>query len=406
VLAAAGVAGWLKLGPGAGAGSASPLSLTWTAVRAPLPAGAAAGKERFGLLTGVACPAVGHCIAIGLYNSGQADTPLIETPSHGRWAASPVTGVADVLSRGFACPTQGSCVVALAAGPAVATLSDGTWTTTDLPLPAGADSGDSAELYGVSCAAQDACVATGDDVAAKGYSRPFIETLSGGTWTAMWAPLPANAAPASPTATTGAALDDVACPAAGSCVAVGNYTKSGGKAATALIDTLSGGTWTAAAAQLPTDAVAGRFATLLGISCPAASDCVATGAYAQRSGPRFLAETLSAGKWTATAPPLPAGASGPQLTLALSSVACPAAGRCVAVGTYDARSAAVNGAIETLSGGAWTAAAAPAPPGGEFDFFTQIACPAVNYCIGVGRYHSRQSGDNLPLIEIATGEHR
>jgi hypothetical protein len=405
VLAAAGVAGWLRLGPGAGAGSASPLSLTWTAAQAPLPAGAAGGKERFGFLSGVACPAVGNCVAIGLYNSGKTDSPLIESPSHGRWAASPVTGVTYPLSRGFACPAPGSCVAALAEGPAVATLSDGTWTTTDLPLPTGADSGDSTELYGISCAVQGACIATGDDIAPKGYSRPFIETLSGGSWTAVWAPLPAGVAPASPTATTGASLDGVACPAAGSCVAVGNYTKSGGKAAAALIDTLSGGTWTAAAAPLPTDAVAGRFATLLGISCPAASNCVATGSYTQRSGPRFLAETLSADKWIAEPPPLPAGASGPQLTLELSSVACPAVGRCVAVGTYDAGSTAVNGAIETLSGRTWTAAAAPVPPGGEFDFFSQIACPAVNDCIGVGRYHSRQSGGNLPLIETAT-EHR
>jgi hypothetical protein len=358
----------------------------------------------------VACPAVGNCVAVGFYDSGDSDSALIETLSRGAWiASSQMAGVAGTLLQGVACPAQDSCVAAGwhltaagSAGPVAATLADGTWTATALPLPQGADSSDDADLLAIDCPVQGTCVATGLDSDKNGHSRPFIETLSGGSWTAVWAPLPAGAAPLS-AATADAALSGVACPAAGSCVAVGYYTKRDGNATAGLTDTLSGGTWTAATAPLP---AGGQFASLSGISCPAPGTCVATGRYTQRSGARFLAETLSGGTWTAAAPPLPAGAPGsPRNSALLESVACQATGRCVAVGYYGA-SGAIDSAIDTLSGNTWTAAAAPLPPGGEFAFLTHVVCPAVDYCIGVGRYHSAQSGGEPVLIETATGKHR
>src|SRR5580704_8744659 len=220
VLAAAAVAGWLAVSSGS---AASP----WTADQAPLPAGAAVGKDQLARLQGVACPAVGNCVAVGWFYVASSPVPLIETLSGGTWVASGhVAGAPIDQFTGVACPAQGSCVAAgwyLTAGilgPAVATLSGGTWTATDLPLPQGADRGDYAELYGIACPAHGVCVATGRDEAQNGHSRAFIETLSGGSWTAVWAPLPAGAAASSATATAGAYLNSVTCSAAGSCVAV------------------------------------------------------------------------------------------------------------------------------------------------------------------------------------------
>jgi hypothetical protein len=412
VLAAAAVAGWLTYGPRAGSGGTS--ALAWTAVTAPLPADAAGGKEKFGWLRGVACPAVGSCVAVGFYNSGRSDSPLIDTLSHGAWVASShVAGVTNSLFLGVACPPQGPCVAVgshatdTGVGPAAATLSDGTWTISALPLPPGAGPSDAADLNAIDCPAPGTCVAIGDDNE-SGHARPFIETLSGGNWTAAWAPLPAGAAPAS---ATGAGLSGVACPGTGSCVAVGGYTERGGNTATALIDTLAGGQWTAAAAPLPADAVAGQFASLSGVSCPAPGSCVAVGSYTQRSGPRFLAETLSGGTWNAAAPPLPADASGSQKSLTLlDSVACQTLGRCVAVGSYGVGSATVDGAIDTWSGGTWTAATAPLPGGAattdQLVLVSQVVCPASGACIGVGKYRAdaAQDGSVPPLVETATGQ--
>jgi hypothetical protein len=53
---------------------------TWTAVKAPLPGGAAQGTKQIGYLTLVACPAPGSCLTVGSYTAGGGGTQgLIET---------------------------------------------------------------------------------------------------------------------------------------------------------------------------------------------------------------------------------------------------------------------------------------------------------------------------------------
>jgi len=408
VIAAAGVAGLLTYGPRDGAGGTTPPPLAWTAAQAPLPAGAAVGKNQAASLQGLACRAVGSCIAVGSYSvTSGTGSPLIETLVRGRWVASGhVAGALIDYLKGVACLAQDSCVAvgSESGGPAAATLSGGTWTATDPPLPQGATNvaTGTGQLGAIACPAQGVCVATGSVAFKNGQIRTFIETLSGGTWTAAWAPLPGGAAPLST-----ADLSSVACSAAGSCVAVGYYTERGGGDG-ALIETLSGGAWTAAAAPLPADA--GQLAGLAGISCPAPGNCVAAGHYLKRGGQiAYLAETLSGGTWTAAALPLPADARGSQaIYTGLSSVACQAVGRCVALGSYQVGSEGFAGAIETLSGGAWTAAAAPLPPGASTTAMNtaiwQVSCPSPDSCIGVGNYHTVQDNTSA-LIETATGKH-
>jgi len=60
-----------------------------------------------------------------------------------------------------------------------------------------------------------------------GNSAPLIETLSGGTWTAAKAPLPAGAVSGSGQANA-AYLEMAACPAAGHCLIVGSYPATDG----------------------------------------------------------------------------------------------------------------------------------------------------------------------------------
>jgi hypothetical protein len=92
---------------------------------------------------------------------------------------------------------------------------------------------------------------------------------------------------------------------------------------------------TAGLSPAPTAPV-GDGVLLSSVSCPAAGSCVAVGHYTSvTTGNVPLAETLSGGSWTATAAPIaglspPAGNSGARLT----KVSCPAAGTCVAIGTY------------------------------------------------------------------------
>ncbi|HXL87368.1 MAG TPA: serine/threonine-protein kinase [Streptosporangiaceae bacterium] len=416
------VAGWLAYSPRTGSAGAAPVPLVWTAAKAPS-VGSASSALRFAWLDGVACPAAGRCVAVGQYElSSNSLKPLIETLSSGSWNTSgPVSGAGTGQLDGVTCPAVNACTAvgwhitaSKSQGPLAATFSDGSWTAADLPLPPDGRSED-AHLEDVGCPTQGVCVATGFYTDRNSNLQPLIETLSAGSWTAVRAPLPAGAVP-SPLVSTVSAFDvlrSVACPDAGSCVAVGQYRERDGTAA-ALIETLSDGRWAPVTAPLPADAAAdSQLADLSGISCPAAGNCVATGSYTVGGGQlRYLAETLSGGTWTASAPPLPAGASAAQKpssgseSTILDSVACQAVGSCVAAGPYLTPSGGEGSAIDTLSGTTWSAATPPFPPGDvgtdQYVDFTQVACPAPDYCIGVGSYQAAQGP--LALIETATSK--
>jgi hypothetical protein len=431
VLAGLAVAGWQEHWPPAVFGRSAPQALTWSAAEAPLPADAAQTSSQDAALDDVACPTAQSCVAVGIYatsdsGGGNGSTHgLIETFSHGTWtaAAAPVDVAAAsqatlVDLSGVACPAQGACVAVgsyyTSQGieiPLTDTLSGGTWTSAKLALPGDADQGKPAFLSEISCPAQGTCVATGWYTDQNGDIQGLIDTLSGGTWTAQRAPLPAGTTPAKPSSSnlpTGLFL--VKCPAVGSCVATGDYTDQNG-GDQGLIDTLSGGTWTAQRAPLPGDAAAANpVAVVWALACPAPGTCLAGGHYNSRNGQsRGLIETLSGGTWTPAAAPLPAGAAANQewstsQVTGLTAAACAAPGTCVAAGSYTARTSGIQGVLDTLSGGTWTAAAARLPADAaaakQYAFFDSATCPAAGDCIAVGGYKI-QDGGTRALIETA-----
>ena len=288
-------------------------------------------------LYGVSCPVPGACVAVGQYDDQNSNPHgLIETLSGGTWTpAEPPTPPASPSSEtglyGVACPAPGTCVAVggyddqQGIGQAMTeTLAGGTWTPAEAPLPGSPPGpGDSAALLSVSCPAPGTCVAVGYYGKEADFT-PLIETLSGGTWTPAPALLPAGQAP------LGAELNGISCPAPGSCVAVGAYNGQD-HAEHPLVDTLSGGTWTAATAPLPAGITA---ATLHAVACATPGSCAVAGETGQLSGDMHaLLETLSGGTWTAVNAPLPAGASADHESR-LSAVACPATGTCIATGFY------------------------------------------------------------------------
>jgi hypothetical protein len=418
---AVGVTGWLAHWPPIGPGNATQPSLAWAAAQAPLPRDAAVGSGQSAGLNHVACPAVGSCVAVGYYeassNGGELMKPLIETFSGGKWTASSgVAGVPVSELKGIACPRQGSCVAVgyystgSSASPVVATLSSGTWTATSLPQPRGADRSSLHEdIWDVECTAPGACIATGSFDDQKGNSNALIETLAGGTWTALRAPLPANAAPS-----PHAILYRTVCPAVTWCTAIGFYWANNGNGGL-LIETLAGGTWTPQAAPLPADVRAGVLGNSLhDIACQAPRNCLVVGGYTTRGGQQEnLAETLSGGTWTVATPPTPANAAvslkALSLFFGLETVACRAPNSCVALGDYSVRDEVIDSLIDTLSGGTWTTAKAPLPSGAaspnlDLNFqFSSAACPAPDSCIAVG-YYTTKNNVEQGLIETAAGK--
>jgi hypothetical protein len=241
------------------------------------------------------------------------------------------------------------------------TLAGGSWSEEGAPLPADASPSDHhVSLYSVSCAATScAAVGTYNDGAANGQG--VVETLSGGSWSAAEAPVPSDAA-ADPSMT----LISASCPAAGACTLVGGYSDNLG-GTHAIVDQLSGGALSATEPRLPADAVGSGTSphpgsVLYSVSCPTVAYCVAAGGYVATttvSGASPLIETLSSGTWTPTTGP---GSFTPAAATFLQSVSCSWPGACVIVGSSATSGpSAVAGVVETLSGGTWTESSAIVP---------------------------------------------
>ena len=103
------------------------------------------------------------------------------------------------------------------------------------------------------------------------------------------------------------------------------------------------------------------------VACPAVGSCTALGVYIGFDAvERGVFETLSKGTWTAADAPLPANGTGSSIAFAqnngASALACPAIGSCVAAAGYTDASGHLQGVLETLSGGTWTATEAPVRP--------------------------------------------
>jgi hypothetical protein len=350
----------------------------WTSATAPFPFGSGTSPSIF--IEASDCPMPTFCVMVGHYATAVAEgVPMAETYSGGEWipATLPVpsgaaTGTLENAGlTAVSCFGPDSCV---AVGTYMDTrghfhgliesLSGPGWTATAAPEPAGSGAGaaQSSSLFSVSCPASGYCSAIGRYEDGTFDYLAMVADLSGGAWSAEAAPAPANAG-AGPTRKTW--LTSVACQGALSCTAVGGYVASTG-GTYGLIDTTAGGSWAPVQAPAPGNAehAPGLSTwTLTSVSCPAATSCVAVGSYADTLGGKSsVAETSSGGSWSAVAVPTPSNfGSGPGTTSSLDSVSCPVAGSCAAGGTYTSVTTSQEGLLETLTGGHWSGVEAPLP---------------------------------------------
>jgi hypothetical protein len=351
------VAGMMATGPA----SAAPATPGWAPLQSPAPSGPdAQGSDPQTYLGNETCTSAVSCVAVGDYG---------DSSGHER-------GLLD-------------------------TFSGGSWTATEAPLPANAAAVPYATIYSVSCPSDGSCVAVGGYKDGSGDSWGVIETLAGGHWFATEAPQPPDAATGT---NEDSWLKGVSCPTVGNCVAVGNYKDTSG-AAVGLIDTFSGGQWTAVAAPQPAAASTHGTALLELVSCPSSNNCVAEGAYINPSD-YLQGDVLqeSNGAWTAEDAPLPSNA-GTQGSL-LESLSC-AAGSCVVGGTYSDTGGQGRGLIDRLSGGVWTPTETPEPAnagtGSNQDaLLSSMSCTPDGGCTGAGKY-ADTSGESRGLIETLTG---
>jgi hypothetical protein len=311
----------------------------WVPSEGALPANAGADPEAS--LKAVACPAPGSCEALGSYIDDEGNQQgLIDTLANGAWTPSqallPVNAATDPDAQlnAVACSSPTACVgvgsydangTDVEQPPLIESLSGGSWSPLEGPLPVGSGSG---VLNGLSCPTAGFCVAVGVYTVmtdASGLvnqnSLPLVSTFASGRWTSGEGAIPSDADTSSLDAETVEFLGD-SCDPTGLCQAVGAFADgTGGQEA--LAETLSGGTWIVDAPTLPADADSdGAFAVLRSVSCQTGQPCLAVGSYLEGSGlERALVEKISAGDGTPGTVSLPSDASD-DLAASLNGMSC------------------------------------------------------------------------------------
>lgn len=430
-------------------------------------------------LSSVSCPAPEACTAVGFYASATQSFGLLVTESMGTWAAGtaaalPPGGESGGGLKSVSCPAIGDCSAVgnytganQQAESVVMSQVAGSWTASvEVKLPAPAQLSNS-DLFSVSCPTPGNCAAVGFYDDHFGNEQGLLVSESGGTWgSGAQAPLPANANAVSfgPMGTSVAVVQDVSCPAAGSCYAVGFYSDIYGNNQGLLLSE-SSGRWAAAVEASPPQSVGTRKGgvSVTSLSCAGAGRCEVGGSYyglsgktqalvIKRSGGRwsgqFLAGVPGGAPWEFDAtsascstaagdctfvgearppaspagepsialpiilskvknnsewvkPRLPAGARAP---VELNSVSCPSAGNCAAVGSYIDASGAQQALLLLESSGRWQKAKPVGlPPDGSAPELASVSCPSPGNCTAVGHYEDASGKEQALVLSQASG---
>jgi hypothetical protein len=379
----------------------------WAALEAPLPPSGTSA-----LLSAVACPSVGSCVATGYYvQNGDArlgpsvSIGLIEMQSGSDWTAIEMPDASsypDAWSNGIACPAVGSCVAVGSFGGTsqphgfIMSESGSSWTVQPTPVPAGLAGADS-RLNSIACPTTDTCTAVGVIPAgglADGYGLIVSESV--GSWTATVAPDTLNIGGSIISSGTvdSANLGSIACSAPGDCLAVGEedfVTGNNVCGCTGLVEVESAGTWSASD-PVPADAYPQRIDNLSSATCTLA-DCTAVGDYnrTENANGAGAQPWIINGDGTGFGLLYPSGGSSYD-TYGLESIGCSGSGTCVAVGGYLGQDGLGHASIIGEAGQIWTAAASPLPPDASATVLgsrlNSASCPLTQPCTAVGGYAS------------------
>ena len=257
----------------------------------------------------ISCQAPGDCTAAGSYENGDyQNVGLLLTERNGTWGrfvqpalppnenvgSNPLIGLSSL-----SCPSTGNCTIVGGyfdnernESGLILNERNGKWHQgIEAPLPSDAgpnpQHGDGPEmpLTAVSCAAARDCAAVGFYRDKRDNMRTLLLSEKAGEWTPSEPKLPADAAGgANP-----GGLGSVACTAPGRCVAAGGYvtgtTRDGTYSGKPLLVYERQGTWQPGiAVALPADSAATGGASLTSVTCPPAGSCLAIGSYTDKAG--------------------------------------------------------------------------------------------------------------------------
>lgn len=277
----------------------------------------------YGVLDGVSCLSATDCMAVGWSSAGRHDLALAAHWDGQRWRRLAIgDGSGSTELKRVSCWSADGCLAVGTSGPqkspaAVAEAWDGsTWRLAEPALPAGTTSG---QLSGVSCPHPARCMVVGGYTSRRGRKFPLAESWDGHNWRVL--------RPPSPTRVQGAWFNGITCGGPAACMAIGFYNPGRGTClCRVLAEAWAGQRWRLLAPITPAGKM--RESSLHAIACPRAGTCIAvgaTGSIGGFTGP--LSESWQSGAWRLIHFP------GSYVLGNLTSLSCPAAAHCVAVGS-------------------------------------------------------------------------
>jgi photosystem II stability/assembly factor-like uncharacterized protein len=306
-----------------------------------LPAGAT-------LLDDVACSTAHHCVAVGIDNYldptnsndlvGYTNTTLVSNDGGATWKAGVEVDLGGGLAS-VACPTAADCVAVGANLVLVSTDGGQQWSTTTLPEL------DNENLVSVACASPTSCVAVG-----RGLQPGGVIVTTDDFWATA------------PTITQTVWLDAVSCPAAGTCIAVGQIPEGGGTVGYAEVTSDGGATWTGSS-------ITGT-QSVWAESCPAPNQCLAV-AYGPFYAPSVIESTDGGTTWTTAFKP------AEPTQLSLGPIACASTTRCVVMAAGE------NGVVAVASADGGQTWSDQTIPGAPILGFGGVECRSATNCLAV-----------------------
>jgi len=219
-----------------GANTGLPLAERWEGSRWVVQTTSDVAGATLSSLNGVSCPSAATCTAVGSYAGRSGiDVTLAERWSEngGGWVImpAPATGGSGGELSGVSCPTVATCTAVGgytdSSGTGV-TLAErwnrSGWAVEVTPVPPGATFSSLGARGGVACLASGPCTAVGRFNRGSRAGLTLAERWNGTDWAVEPSP---NA-----TGATGGGLSGVSCPSAVACTAVGGDTDRSGRGVT------------------------------------------------------------------------------------------------------------------------------------------------------------------------------
>lgn len=339
--------------------SEAAVASSWSVRRAPSPR-TEGGAE----LLGVSCTSMRACTAVGDDSSRDGTTKLLIDRWNGsRWSIQPAPSPFYSVLASVSCTSSTVCTAVGAAGRnsvgLVERWNGRRWSIQ--PVPSGWSGPDSVGEGAVDCASSRACVAVqGSAVSWKRGARWSIQPSSsddslegvscrsasfceavGGRSAARWDGLTWRPQRIPTIRGIGSDVSAVSCGSASSCIAIGNSGNCDGCTEEIIGDRWNGSRWSLQQPLYPPAAVD---AELFGVSCPAATACIAVGSedlFNNAGDGVLLAERWNGTHWSIALRLNPARATheascrNTYACATLNDVSCPTATFCMAVGSFD-----------------------------------------------------------------------